>query len=157
MACSIVAYNGKLFCYNGEHIFAYDPFNPDLSTFIDCSYKFHKFFRGFQLFITLRVCRLSADDAIGMSYGNVKALAIGAIKDYPTWAWSLVDKVYLDRRIPCSRKNLMATITLYDHWVSTQVMGISLSLVYATDEGNLHRKNFFKTTSRTDLSCQIHH
>ncbi|KAG6778515.1 hypothetical protein POTOM_014850 [Populus tomentosa] len=32
-----------------------------------------------------------------------------------------------------------------------------LSLVYATDEGNLHRKNFFKTTSRTDLSCQIHH
>ena len=51
MAYSIVAYNGKLFCYNGEHIFAYDPFNPDLSTFIDCSYKFHKIFRGFQLFI----------------------------------------------------------------------------------------------------------
>jgi len=58
-------------------------------------------------------------------HGNVKALAIGAIKDYPTWEWSLVDKVYHDRRIPCSKKNLMPTRTLYDHRVSTQVMGLS--------------------------------
>jgi hypothetical protein len=123
MAYSIVAYNGKLFCYNGEHIFAYDPFNPDLSTFIDCSYKFHKNFRGFQLFIALGVCRgflRMMLSVLSVCHGNVKALAIGVIKDYPTWEWSLVDKVYLDRRIPCSRKNPMATSTLYDHRVSTK-------------------------------------
>ncbi|KAJ6999461.1 hypothetical protein NC653_010243 [Populus alba x Populus x berolinensis] len=124
MAYSIVGYNGKLFCYNGEHIFAYDPFNPDLSTFIDCSYKFHKNFRGFQLFIALGACQ-GFLRMISVCHGNVKAVAIGAIKDYPTWEWSLVDKVYPDRRIPCSRRTLMATSTLYDHWVSTQVMGIS--------------------------------
>ncbi|KAJ6767376.1 TRANSCRIPTION TERMINATION FACTOR FAMILY PROTEIN putative ISOFORM 1-RELATED [Salix purpurea] len=31
------------------------------------------------------------------------------------------------------------------------------SVVNATDERNLHKKNFFKSTSLTDLSCQIHH
>lgn len=43
-----------------------------------------KFFAVFNCLLIGGVSGLSADDAIGMSYGNVKALAIGAIKDYPT-------------------------------------------------------------------------
>ncbi|CAK7351289.1 unnamed protein product [Dovyalis caffra] len=89
---NVVAYNGKLLWYSGKHVVAYDPFNLELSTFIDC---FHitgdsriTVFRG-----VLRLMEL-------VDLGTSWSLAIWKLKDYNKGEWSLENQVDLHTMIP---------------------------------------------------------
>ncbi|CAK7351323.1 unnamed protein product [Dovyalis caffra] len=96
---NVVAYNGKFLWYNGEQIFAYDPFNPELSTFIDCTYIRSTKFQWHWTRYCIGVCRGFLRMMQSTAHHNIKALAIWELKDYTTWEWTLVDKVYLDGMI----------------------------------------------------------
>ncbi|CAK7351321.1 unnamed protein product [Dovyalis caffra] len=91
---NVVAYNGKLLWYNGSRIFAYDPFNPELSTFVDCSFSLGicpciGVCQGF-----LRLMQFTVSAGL-----HRKALDIWELEDYTTQKWSLKHKIYLDAMI----------------------------------------------------------
>ncbi|CAK7351285.1 unnamed protein product [Dovyalis caffra] len=98
---NVVEYNRKLLWYNGKQFFAYDPFNPELSTFIDCSY-----IQSTKILYTgdyrIGVCQGFLHLMEFVDLGNSRTLIIWKLRDYDKWEWSLEDHFDLDAMIPGS-------------------------------------------------------
>ncbi|KAJ6376883.1 hypothetical protein OIU76_025936 [Salix suchowensis] len=94
----VVAHNGKLLWCNREHIFSYDPFNPELFTSINCSYMQTRLLPAVGKCFGVRQGFLCLMELIGV--GVNRTFHIWKLKDYNNGEWSLEDHVSLDAMIP---------------------------------------------------------
>ncbi|KAJ6769553.1 F-BOX PROTEIN INTERACTION DOMAIN PROTEIN-RELATED [Salix purpurea] len=94
----VVAHNGKLLWCNREHIFSYDPFNPELFTSINCSYMQTRLLPAVGKCFGVRQGFLCLMELIGV--GINRTFHIWKLKDYNNGEWSLEDHVSLDAMIP---------------------------------------------------------
>lgn len=94
----VVAHNGKLVWCNREHIFAYDPFNPELFTSINCSYMQTRLLPAMGKCFGVRQGFLCLMELVGV--GIDRTFHIWKLKDYNNGEWSLEDHVSLNAMIP---------------------------------------------------------